>query len=64
MPWNDWQFWVVTLAALVAIAMVLKPLLPWGGSRGRTAKPCSTCPSAEPAAAKRTTLTLGGKRVG
>jgi hypothetical protein len=55
---------VVTLAALVAVAMVLKPLLPWGGSRGRPAKPCSSCPSAEPAAAKRTTLTLGGKRVG
>ncbi len=27
MPWHDWQFWVVTAAAIVALAALLRPLL-------------------------------------
>lgn len=28
MPWGDWQFWVVTLAAVVAVWMLFRVLIP------------------------------------
>lgn len=28
MPWGDWQFWLVTVLAIVGLWMVVKPLLP------------------------------------
>ena len=40
-PFDDWQFWVVTLAAMTALWMVIRPLLP----RGRkTTGQCAGCP--------------------
>lgn len=38
MPWTDWQFWLVTLAALLAAGWLLRGLLPfkrWRRARGR-----------------------------
>ncbi len=62
-PWHDWQFWTVSIAALVALGLVVRPFLP-SRRAGRSAKPCATCPSGEPKDSRRTTLTLGGKRIG
>lgn len=63
MPWNDWQFWVVTVLALGGLALVLRPLLPSRSNSGR----CGTCPSGtkskDPSVGKRTTLTVEGRRV-
>lgn len=63
MPWNDWQFWVVTVLALGGLVLVLRPLLPSRSSNGR----CGTCPSGtkskDPSVGKRTTLTVEGRRV-
>lgn len=28
MPWGDWQFWVVTVAAIVAVGVVARTLRP------------------------------------
>ncbi len=28
MPWCDWQFWVVTVAAVVGVAALVRVLLP------------------------------------
>ena len=37
LPWNDWQFWIVSLTALFAAAFLLRGVIPgrlWRGSRG------------------------------
>lgn len=49
-PFADWQFWLVTLIALVALWLMLRPLLPprLGGKRGRGKR-------------TRATLTIGGR---
>lgn len=65
MPVDDWQFWLVTFAALGAAALVLRPFLP---RRGKKDAGCAGCPSGEKAAGgepkpKRVDLTIGGKRV-
>ena len=58
MPWNDWQFWIVTLAALLAVFAVARPLLP---ARGRR-RACPGCgPEPDRAAGRRATLTIGGQ---
>lgn len=52
MPVHDWQFWVVTAFALIAVVYIIRALLPAkyrpGGRRGR---------------GKRTTITVDGKSV-
>ena len=50
MPWDDWQFWVATAGALVALWAVARPLLPRRGDA-----------DASPGAARprRTALTIG-----
>lgn len=50
-PVHDWQFWVVTLLALVAAAYLLRGLLPGAKKRKRAKR-------------GRTTLTIDGKSVG
>lgn len=49
MPWGDWQFWIVTVAALGAAAWLLRGWLPSVRSAKRTQR--------------RATLTIGGKPV-
>ena len=41
MPIDDWQFWIVSLLALVALGFVAKPLLPLKSRKVR----CGCCPS-------------------
>jgi hypothetical protein len=50
MPWGDWQFWLATAGALVALWAVARPLLPRrGDADGSTAR----------ARPRRTALTIG-----
>jgi len=64
MPYDDWQFWVVTLLAVGGLALVIRPLLP----RRKGNVGCGTCPTAgsaaDPSVGKKTTLTIEGRRVG
>jgi hypothetical protein len=61
MPWSDWQFWAVSLAALAAAILVIRPLLP---ARGGGA-PCRSCPAdGAPPRPKRATLTIEGEAPG
>ncbi|MDE0888202.1 MAG: hypothetical protein OSA40_01950 [Phycisphaerales bacterium] len=63
MPINDWQFWFVSLLALVALAFVAKPLFPMKSRQAR----CGGCPSNQTEdgeTEKRASLTVDGKRVG
>ena len=41
-PIGDWQFWIVSLIALAGLALVLKPLWPFGA---RSGDGCSGCDS-------------------
>lgn len=55
MPVGDWQFWVVSVLALVALVAVVRMIVPpsmWPKRFRRKAK------------GKSTTLTVGGKPVG
>lgn len=49
-PVDDWQFWVATLAGLVAVWWLTKGLIPWGRILGRT--------SARRARSRKVTLTI------
>ncbi|CAG0962530.1 hypothetical protein PHYC_00805 [Phycisphaerales bacterium] len=43
-PWNDWQFWVVTAAAMLALIYVLREVIPvkrWPFKRKGKGKPTS-----------------------
>lgn len=61
-PINDWQFWIATVVVIVALAFVIRPLLP---RRGKSPA-CPNCPSnsaqgqPEP---KRTELTMEGTKI-
>jgi hypothetical protein len=59
MPWHDWQFWLVTAAALVAAWFVLRTVLP----RRKDAGPgCPGCgPGQAAARPRRTTLTVSAR---
>lgn len=58
MPWGDWQFWAVTLAAIVALVAVVRPLIP---SR-RKGPECPGCgPGQAAARPRRTRLTVSAK---
>ncbi len=62
MPIDDWQFWLVSLFALVALGFVARPLLPMKSRQPR----CGGCPSnknEDTAQEKRASLTLDGKRI-
>jgi hypothetical protein len=37
MPWGDWQFWVVTVAAFVSLAAVARVVIPRRKRGTRTA---------------------------
>lgn len=50
MPTNDWQFWVVTAAAAVALGWLVRRVVPMPGRSKRQR-------------GKRATLTVGGKAV-
>ena len=57
MPWTDWQFWTVTVAALIAAWCVVRPFIP----SKRPPASCPGCPSAEASKKPReTTLTIDG----
>ncbi len=46
MPWHDWQFYVVTAAALLAACIILRQLVPKTGSSGPACGACATGPPA------------------
>lgn len=50
MPLDDWQFWVVTVITLAAVAVVLRPFF-------RLAKQ-----GTKPGVSKRATLTIEGRK--
>lgn len=52
-PVHDWQFWVVTLAAVVAVGVILRAMLP-----------AKINPFKRKKVGQRATLTVGGKPVG
>ncbi len=35
MPWDDWQFWVVTLMGLVGLLVIVKQLVPGRKTRAK-----------------------------
>lgn len=49
MPWTDWQFWVVTAAAVVSLWVLLRPF--WKTSGDNPA--CGSCASGAAACARR-----------
>jgi hypothetical protein len=49
LPTSDPQFWLTTLIAIAAFALVLRVLVPWGKLRGKKG------------ASKTTRLTVGGR---
>ena len=53
LPLGDWQFWVVTLVALIALLWILRGIIPWRRLVGKPAK----------SRGRKTTLTVGGKPV-
>jgi NhaP-type Na+/H+ or K+/H+ antiporter len=61
MPIDDWQFWIVTILALTAVVLVIRPLIPYKSAAPR----CGSCPSADPDGSHsrtRATLTVEGRR--
>lgn len=60
MPWTDWQFWVVTVAAVVGVAFIVRPMLP-----SRTKKSGAACPGCSSGKAamkpRRAQLTVSAK---
>lgn len=68
MPHGDWQFWVVTATAALALLYLTRPLWkPLVGLGRRSKANCPGCPSGDaankPARPKHVDLTIGGKRV-
>jgi len=57
MPIHDWQFYVVTIAALCGLWALLAPLTSARRNSGR----CRCCDPA-PARTRRTPLTLNGRK--
>lgn len=44
MPWGDWQFWVVTLAAIASIVLAARVLIPRKQKSKRTTLTVSVGP--------------------
>jgi len=63
-PFDDWQFWVVTALAASAVWLVASPFLP---KRRKPGAACPGCPGGEdpakPPRPKQVDLTIGGRRV-
>ena len=66
-PHDDWQFWVVTACAALAVLFLTRPLWkPLVGLGGRKQANCPGCPNGDadkPPRPKHVDLTIGGKRV-
>lgn len=62
MPWNDWQFWLVTAAALVAAVLVVRPMLPRKSNDGPACPGCGPGQAAHKS--RRAQLTVSAKRDG
>ncbi len=68
MPWNDWQFYVVTAAAAWGAWALLRQLLPRSGDSGPACGACATgaaaCVKKPPAAAGASSplVVLGDRR--
>ncbi len=61
MPIDDWQFWIVTVLALAALVLVIRPLIPYKSATPR----CGSCPSTDSDGSPsrtRATLTVEGRR--
>lgn len=67
MPWGDWQFWVATAGALVALWAVARPLLPRRGEDGgnpgtlRPRRTALTIGDTDPAARRRDVSDAGSR---
>lgn len=48
MPWGDWQFWAVTLVAMIGLAAVARAVLPRRRRGKRTALTVSAKPAKKP----------------
>lgn len=57
-PIGDWQFWIVSLAALAGVALLVRPLI---ASKSST-PPCGGCAKSSPAKPRHATLTIEGER--
>jgi hypothetical protein len=55
MPFDDWQFWLVTLAAMWGVYALVRPFLPWRRRGSNGGRP--------PAMVKRSDLTVRGKKL-
>ena len=51
MPWNDWEFWIVTTLALMGVIVLLRPFLP--KRKGTSDASCPNCASGSAAAKPR-----------
>ena len=60
MPWHDWQFYLVTAAAVWGAWIVLRQLLP---RRDPSAPACGACASGAAACAKKPRGDAGSKLV-
>jgi hypothetical protein len=54
MPFDNWQFWIVTMIVLIAVYVLIRPFVSRGKKNG------SCCGSATKP--KKTNLTIRGKR--
>jgi len=66
-PLDDWQFWVVSACAALAVLFLTRPLWkPLVGLGTRKQANCPGCPNGDadkPPRPKHVDLTIGGKRV-
>ena len=62
-PYDNWQFWVVTVIALWAGFTVVRPILPRRG-KGGNGGACPHCSSGKAASkkARKTRLTVDGRK--
>jgi hypothetical protein len=60
MPWHDWEFWIVTVLAMIGLFILMRPFLP--RRKGSANAACPNCASGEAAAKpRRATLTIESK---
>ena len=65
MPWMDWQFWMVTILAILGVWMVARPLMPFRKTSGEDVG-CPSCASGSAASKpkrRRVALTLERKKL-
>jgi len=63
-PYDNWQFWVVTVIALWAGYTVIRPFLSRPGNKQEDTPACPHCSSGKAASkkAKKTRLTVDGRK--